>query len=62
MFKACKLMNINAVAIFCVSDNTIANKSLFSGRTNEEKENRYKVRYEIVPKIAIELLKKNKSF
>ena len=57
VFKACELMNINAVAVFCVSDNTIANKSLFSGRTPEEKENKYKVRYEIVPKIAVELFK-----
>lgn len=58
VFKSCKLMNINVVAIFCVSDNTISNKSLFSGRTDEENENRHKVRYEIIPKIAIELLKK----
>ena len=57
VFKACEMMNINVVAVLCVSDNTIANKSLFSGRTPEEKENRYKVRYEIVPKIAIELFK-----
>ena len=60
VFKCCEMMGIKAVAVFCVSDNTVINKSLFSGRTPEEKENRYKVRYEIVPKIAVKLLKKEK--
>ena len=57
VFKCSKMMNINVTAIFCISDNTIVNKSLFSGRTLEEKENRNKVKYEIVPKIVIDIFK-----
>ena len=57
VFKSCKMMNINVTAIFCISDNTIANKSLFSGRTDEDKEKRRRVRSEIIPKITIDLFK-----
>ena len=49
---------MNATALFCVSDNTVVNKSLLSGRTIEEREYRHKVRYEVIPKIVIELFKK----
>lgn len=58
LFKCNELLNINVTALFCVSDNIVLNKSLYSGRTDEEKEYRYKVRYEFVPKIVIELFKK----
>ena len=37
--------------------NSILNKSLYSGRTEEENNYRHKVRYEIVPKLVIELFK-----
>ena len=37
LFKASKLLNMNVTALFLVSDNTIINKSLYSGRTKEEK-------------------------
>ena len=57
LFKCCKIMNINAAALFCVSDNTILNKSLYSGRTADENEYRHKIRYEIIPKIVVELFK-----
>ena len=59
LFKCCNLMNINATALFCISDNTILNKSLYSGRTDEENEYRHKIRYELIPKIVIDLFKKS---
>ncbi len=57
LFKCNDLLNINVTALFCISDNTVVNKSLYSGRTEEENEYRHKVRYEIIPKIVVELLK-----
>ncbi len=59
LFKCCNLMNINATALFCISDNTILNKSLYSGRTDEENVYRHKIRYELIPKIIIDLFKKS---
>lgn len=59
LFKCCNLMNINATALFCISDNTILNKSLYSGRTDEENDYRHKIRYELIPKIVIDLFKKS---
>lgn len=58
LFKCGEIMDINITALFCVSDNTVLNKSLYSGRTDEENEYRHKVRYEVMPKIIIELFKK----
>lgn len=57
LFKCNSCLNINMAALFCVSDNTILNKSLYSGRTEQEKEYRNRVRNEIIPKIIIELFK-----
>ena len=59
LFKCCEIMNMNVSAIFCVSDNTMLNKSLLSGRTDEENEYRHQVRYEILPSIIVDLFKKN---
>ncbi len=58
-FKACNVVGIKSSAILCISDNTIVKKSLYSGRTEEENILRKKVRSEIVPKIIINLFKKN---
>lgn len=58
LFKCNELLNINVTALFCVSDNTLLNKSLYSGRTNEEKEYRYKIRYEVIPEIIVNLFRK----
>jgi len=55
VFKCAKIANIKASALLCVSDNTIINKSLYSGRTAEENEYRHRVRYDIIPKIIINL-------
>ena len=58
LFKCNELLNINVTALFCISDNVILNKSLYSGRSDEENEYRHKIRNEVVPKIIIELFKK----
>lgn len=60
VFKCNELLKINVTALFCVSDNTLLNKSLYSGRTEEENDYRHKVRYEIIPKVVVELFKKSK--
>lgn len=44
------------VAIFCASDNTIANKSLISGRTQDEEAYRKFVRGEVLPNIILSLI------
>lgn len=58
LFKCNELLKINVTALFCISDNTLLNKSLYSGRTEEENNYRHKIRYEIIPEIVINLFKK----
>lgn len=55
-FRAAKLMKKALVAIFCASDNTIANKSLISGRTQDEEAYRKFVRGEVLPNIILGLI------
>ncbi len=57
VFKSALVAGIKASALFCVSDNTIIKKSLYSGRTDEENNYRHKVRNEIIPKIIIETIR-----
>lgn len=57
LFKCNEVLNKNVTALFCVSDNTVLNKSLYSGRTEEEEIYRHKVRYEIIPEIILEMFK-----
>lgn len=57
LFRASQICNINSSAIFCVSDNTILNKSLYSGRTKQDKEKKGYSRYVITPKIILEIFK-----
>lgn len=61
LFKCCEVMNMNVTALFCVSDNSILNKSLYSGRTDEENEYRHKVRFEVLPNIVVDLFKLENS-
>ena len=61
IFKCKDILNINISALFSVSDSTIKNKSLYSGRTDEEKANNKKTRYEVIPNIIIDLFKKESS-
>lgn len=60
LFKTAKIVDINATALFCVSDNTVEKKSLYSGRTQEELDYRHRTRMEVVPKIIVEFLIKLK--
>jgi len=60
LFKCSNSMEISTSALFCISDNTITNKSLYSGRSKEEEEYRHTVRNELIPKIIIELFKENR--
>lgn len=57
LFKCNELLNKNVIALLCISDNTILNKSLYSGRTEEEEIYRHKVRNEIIPKIIVEMFR-----
>lgn len=53
VFKAAELAQIPLAALFSVSDNTITNKSLISGRTEQEKAYRKQVRKDIIPQIIV---------
>ena len=54
-FRAAALMRIPMAALFSVSDNTITNKSLVSGRTAEEMDYRKFVRGELFPEIILSI-------
>jgi purine-nucleoside phosphorylase len=54
LFKSAEICNINAGAVFSVSDNTILKKSLLSGMTKEETDYEENVRRNILIKIVIE--------
>lgn len=56
-FRAAKLMRKPLAALFSVSDNTAANKSLMSERPQDEIDNRKFVRRELLPKIILNLIK-----
>lgn len=58
LFHASNVAGIKSAAIFVVSDNTVLNKSLYSGRTDEEQQRRYKVKKDIIPRIALDVLLK----
>ena len=55
LFKCNELLKRNVTALFCISDNTVTNKSLYSGRTKEDDDYRHKVRNEVIPKIITDL-------
>lgn len=57
LFKSARIAGIKASALFCISDNTVINKSLYSGRTEEDRKHRKMVRNEIIPKIIIQCFK-----
>ena len=54
-FRAAEVADISMAAIFSVSDNTVINKGLISGRTAEEMEYRRFVRKELFPKIILKV-------
>ena len=55
LFHASKIADIKSAAIFVVSDNTVVNKSLYSGRTEEDQKRRKKSKQDLVPKIALDV-------
>jgi len=55
-FRAAEIAGIALGALFSVSDSTVANKSLMSGRTQEEIEYRIKTRRELFPPIILKAL------
>lgn len=57
-FRAAQMMGIPLAALFSVSDNTTANKSLVSGRTEEEMEYRKFTRRELFPRIILSVFGK----
>lgn len=56
LFKCAEITKINATALFCVSDNTVMDKSLFSGRSYEENAHRYDVRFNVMPRILFKMV------
>ena len=60
LFKSNELLKRNITAVFIVSDNTVINKSIYSGRNDKDKERRYKMRYEVLPEVLIKLFKNMK--
>ena len=57
LFSACHVAEKECVCILAVSDNTILNKSLISGRTDEDMEKYHNTRYNLIPKIIFNLIK-----
>lgn len=57
-FKAAHLMGIPLIALLSVSDNTVVNKSLISGRSKQEIDYANFVTCKLFPKIIHELFKK----
>jgi purine-nucleoside phosphorylase len=57
-FKAASLVEIKASALLQVSDVLPTKKSFFSGRSEQENDQRKRIRAEILPKIVLDLLVK----
>ena len=57
-FKAAKTINVSAVALLSVSDNTVLGKGLYSGRTEEEQKYRKYARSKVIPSVVYNLFKK----
>ena len=55
-FRIARLMDIPMLALFNISDNVSTEKSLVTGRTQEEKEYREYTRRELFPKIIFSIL------
>ncbi len=54
VFKAAGMVGIQATALFSVSDVCVINKSLYSGRTEEEKEHRRVIRKQVLAKAVLD--------
>ncbi|MFA6075642.1 MAG: phosphorylase [Negativicutes bacterium] len=60
-FRAASMMKIPIVAIFSVSDNAIAKKSLMSEEIQDDRDYRRFVRKELIPKIILNLIESDES-
>jgi len=56
VFKAARMAGIRAAALFSVSDVTVKNQSLFSGRPQEEQDHRKVIRRKILAKALLDCL------
>ena len=56
LFNSAHVAGIDTAAIFSVSDNTLANKSLYAGRTSSDQQRRARVKKDIIPKIVLNVL------
>lgn len=54
VFKAARMMGIRACAVFSVSDVPVGRKSLYAGRTEEEKEYRREIRRKVLARAILE--------
>ncbi len=54
VFKAARMVGIRACAVFSVSDVPVGRKSLYAGRTEEEKEYRRVIRREVLARAILE--------
>ena len=54
-FKAANLVGIKASALLQVSDVLPQKKSFFSGRSEQENDQRKRIRAEVLPKIVLDL-------
>lgn len=54
-FKSAEIAGIRAAALLQVSDNTVNNKSLYSGRTEEDQYRRKSIRKEFFPRVIMDL-------
>lgn len=55
-FKAAEICGIEICAVFSISDSTIRKKSLYSGRTPEDRRRRKEIRRELFPKVLGDLI------
>lgn len=57
-FEAAALAKLPIAALLSVSDNTVVNKSLISGRTNEENTYRKSVRRDVFPRMILKIFER----
>lgn len=55
LFKCSNMLKISTAALLCISDNTVAKKTLYSQQIEKENEYRHIVRNNIIPEIIIDL-------
>ena len=56
-YEIAALLSLKAVALTIISDSTVAKKTLYSGRSEKDREKRYYVRNETLPSIIIQYFK-----